>query len=172
MHGSMHRSIHGSMHRSIHGSMHGSIHGFMHGCINYFFVSKGIHYTPTGDNPHAACPSRPRWGVTPYIGRSSPGQLPGVSHLIIFWPPLRITVRTGFGGQNEVPNASQMTSKIDQMKDWSRKPFSEDKKYHSLISSDFQRELSPLQNHAKTICFFKDLFGFTWFARCKVCIPN
>ena len=44
----------------------------------YFFVPKGIHNTPTGDNPHAACPSRPRWGVTPYIGRSSPGQLLGV----------------------------------------------------------------------------------------------
>ena len=43
-----------------------------------------------------------------------------------------------------------MTSKIDHMKDSSRKPFSEDKKYHSLISSDFQRGLPPLQNHAKT----------------------
>ena len=93
--------------------------------------------------------------VTPYVGRRSPGQPLGVTHLIIFWPPILITVRTGFGGPNEVPKASQMTSKIDQMKDWSRKPFSKDKKYHSLISSDFQRELSPLQNHAKTDGFSK-----------------
>ena len=114
-----------------------------------------MHYTPTGDNPHAACPSRPRWGVTPYIGRSSPGQILEVSHLIIFWPPILIKVRTGFGAPNEVPKASQMTSKIDQMKDWSRKPFSEDKKYHSFISSDFQRDLPPLQNHAKTDGFSK-----------------
>ena len=25
------------------------------------FVPKGFHNTPTGDKPHAACPSRPRW---------------------------------------------------------------------------------------------------------------
>ena len=48
-----------------------------------------------------------------------------------------------------------MTSKVDQMKDWSRKPCSEDKKYHSFISSDFQRDLPPLQNHAKTHGFSK-----------------
>ena len=46
-----------------------------------FFVPKEIHYTPTGDNPHAARPSRPRWGVSPYIGRSSPGQPQEVPHL-------------------------------------------------------------------------------------------
>ena len=48
-----------------------------------------------------------------------------------------------------------MTSKIDQMEDCSRKSFSEDKKYHSLISSDFQRGLPPLQNHVKTDGFSK-----------------
>ena len=35
------------------------------------------------------------------------------------------------------------------------KPFSEDKKYRSFISSDFQRDLPPLQNHAKTAGFSK-----------------
>ena len=25
--------------------------------------SEGINSTPTGDNPHAACPSKPRWGI-------------------------------------------------------------------------------------------------------------
>ena len=75
--------------------------------------------------------------------------------LIIFWPPILMTVRTPFGGPNEFPKVSQMTSKVDQMKDWSRKPFSEDKKYHSFISSDFQRDLPPLQNHAKTDSFSK-----------------
>ena len=89
-------------------------------------------------------------GVSPYIGRSSHGQPLEVTHFIIFRHLIPITLWTRFGSPNEVPKASQMTSKIDQMKDWSRKPFSEDKKYHSLISSDFQRELSPLQNHAKT----------------------
>ena len=41
------------------------------------------------------------------------------------------------------------------MEDWSRKSFSEDKKYHSLASSDFQKELPPLQNHLKTDGFLK-----------------
>ena len=35
------------------------------------------------------------------------------------------------------------------------KPFSEDKKYRSFMSSDFQREPPPLQNHAKTDGFLK-----------------
>ena len=48
MHGFIHGSMHGCMHGSVHGSMHGSMHGAMHGCINYFFVSKGILYTPNG----------------------------------------------------------------------------------------------------------------------------
>ena len=94
-------------------------------------------------------------GVSPYIGRSSPGQPLEVTHCIIFWPPILITVQTGFGGPNEGPKASQMTSKIDQMEDWSRKSFSEDKKYHSLASSDFQRKRPPLQNHSKTEGFLK-----------------
>ena len=93
--------------------------------------------------------------VTPYLGRSSPRQPQEVTTCIIFWPPFLITVQTGFRGPNQVPKASQMTSKIDRIKDWSRRPFSEDKKYHSLISSDFQRELPPLQNHAKTNGFLK-----------------
>ena len=38
---------------------------------------KGTNSTPTGDNPHAACPSRPGWGVSPYKGRSPPGQPTG-----------------------------------------------------------------------------------------------
>ena len=56
---------------------------------------------------------------------------------------------------NEAPNASQMKGKIDRMKDVSMKPFSEDKKYRSFMSSDFQRELPPLQNQAKTDGFSK-----------------
>ena len=56
---------------------------------------------------------------------------------------------------NEAPNASQMKWKIDRMKDVSMKPFSEDKKYRSFMSSDFQREPPPLQNHAKTDGFLK-----------------
>ena len=58
----------------MHGSMHGALHGSIRGCINYFFVSKRIHYTLTGDNPHAACPSTPRWGgVCPATGGGGGG---------------------------------------------------------------------------------------------------
>ena len=67
---------------------------------------------------------------------------------------------------NEAPNASQMKRKIDRMKDVSMKPFSEDKKYRSFISSDFQREPPPLQNRAITNCFSKI------FLDAMVCIPN
>ena len=69
----MQASMHGSMHASMDGSMHGSMDGSMHGSI-IFVVPKEIHYTPTGDNPHAACPSRPRWGVRG--GVAPPGRPP------------------------------------------------------------------------------------------------
>ena len=41
--------------------------------IDIFFVPRGIHYTPTGDNPHAACPST-RETALPQPDRYLPSQ--------------------------------------------------------------------------------------------------
>ena len=60
--------------------------GFRKTSKEFFFCPKGIHYTPTGDNPHAACPSRPRWGGPG--GVAPPGKFLEffpVSCMFVFW---------------------------------------------------------------------------------------